>query len=84
MPSNSKDYIHRVGRTARAGKTGRAVTIVTQYDVEIYQKIEHLIGKKLEEYDVNDKQALILSDSVAEAARIANMVSNDIGFNPFI
>jgi len=73
MPSNSKDYIHRVGRTARAGKTGRAVTIVTQYDVEIYQKIEHLIGKKLEEYDVNDKQALILSDSVAEAARIANM-----------
>lgn len=82
MPSNSKDYIHRVGRTARAGKTGRAVTIVTQYDVEIYQKIEHLIGKKLEEYDVNDKQALILSDSVAEAARIANMVS--IVLNSFI
>ena len=84
MPSNSKDYIHRVGRTARAGKTGRAVTIVTQYDVEIYQKIEHLIGKKLEEYDVNDKQALILSDSVAEAARIANMVSIHISFNYFI
>ena len=82
MPSNSKDYIHRVGRTARAGKTGRAVTIVTQYDVEIYQKIEHLIGKKLEEYDVNDKQPLILSDSVAEAARIANMVS--IVLNSFI
>ena len=57
---------------------------MTQYDVEIYQKIEHLIGKKLEEYDVNDKQALILSDSVAEAARIANMVSNDIDSNPFI
>jgi len=34
VPQHSKDYVHRVGRTARAGKTGRAVTVVTQYDVE--------------------------------------------------
>lgn len=44
MPQNSKDYVHRVGRTARAGKSGSAVTMVTQYDVEIFQKIEALIG----------------------------------------
>ena len=50
IPGNSKDYVHRVGRTARAGKTGRAITLVTQYDVEIFQKIEALIGKKLAEY----------------------------------
>ena len=36
VPSNSKDYVHRVGRTARAGKSGRAVTVVTQYDVEAF------------------------------------------------
>jgi ATP-dependent RNA helicase DDX47/RRP3 len=30
IPSNSKDYIHRVGRTARAGTTGRSITFVTQ------------------------------------------------------
>ena len=35
IPTNSKDYIHRVGRTARAGQSGRAITIVTQYDIEI-------------------------------------------------
>ena len=40
VPGNSKDYVHRVGRTARAGRSGRAVTIVTQYDVETYLKIE--------------------------------------------
>lgn len=44
IPANSKDYVHRVGRTARAGRTGRALTLVTQYDVEIFQKIESLIG----------------------------------------
>lgn len=30
IPSHSKDYIHRVGRTARAGRAGRSITFVTQ------------------------------------------------------
>ena len=34
VPAHSKDYVHRVGRTARAGRSGRAVTLVTQYDIE--------------------------------------------------
>ena len=36
--------VGRVGRTARAGRAGRAVTFVSQYDVELYQRIEHLLG----------------------------------------
>lgn len=44
VPPNPKDYVHRVGRTARAGRSGRAVTIVTQYDVEIFQRIEFMTG----------------------------------------
>lgn len=40
IPTHSKDYIHRVGRTARAGRAGRAISLVTQYDVELYQRIE--------------------------------------------
>ena len=50
LPANSKDYIHRVGRTARAGRAGRAVTLVSQYDVELYQRIEHMLGEKLGEF----------------------------------
>lgn len=47
LPMCPKDYIHRVGRTARAGRGGRSISFVTQYDVEEVQKIEGLIGKKL-------------------------------------
>jgi ATP-dependent RNA helicase DDX47/RRP3 len=48
LPMCPKDYVHRVGRTARAGKAGRSISFVTQYDIEEVQKIEHLIGKKLQ------------------------------------
>ncbi|KAL0343577.1 UNVERIFIED_CONTAM: DEAD-box ATP-dependent RNA helicase 10 [Sesamum angustifolium] len=50
IPTNSKDYIHRVGRTARAGRSGVAISIVNQYELEWYLQIEKLIGKKLPEY----------------------------------
>lgn len=46
VPTNSKDYVHRVGRTARAGKSGISITVVTQYDVEIYQNVESNLGGK--------------------------------------
>ncbi len=39
MPLNPKDYVHRVGRTARAGRCGRAVTFVCQYDVQDFLRI---------------------------------------------
>jgi ATP-dependent RNA helicase DDX47/RRP3 len=52
IPSHGKDYIHRVGRTARAGKAGRSVSFVTQYDVEAYQRLEELLGLKLPEVSI--------------------------------
>merc|ERR1719238_1352689 len=62
IPTNSKDYIHRVGRTARAGRAGKSVTFVTQYDVELYQKIETAIGKKLEEWPHEKDEVLALKE----------------------
>ena len=70
-PTNSKDYIHRVGRTARAGRAGKSITMVCQYDVEIYQKIEAAIGKKLEEWPHEKDQIMVLKERVDEAKRIA-------------
>tara|TARA_B100001540_G_scaffold246558_1_gene221868 strand:- start:825 stop:2363 length:1539 start_codon:yes stop_codon:yes gene_type:complete len=71
VPMNSKDYVHRVGRTARAGRSGLAITLVTQYDVELYQKIERLIEKRLEKYPVEEEQCLVMLERVNEAQRIA-------------
>lgn len=71
LPNNSKDYIHRVGRTARAGRSGKSITFVTQYDVEVYQRIEQALSKKLEEFSVDKDAVMLLQERVAEAQRIA-------------
>jgi len=79
LPVKSEDYVHRVGRTARAGKGGRAVTIVTQYDVEVFQRIETLIKKKLDAFPASEADALILADRVTEAQREAAAKIRDEG-----
>jgi ATP-dependent RNA helicase DDX47/RRP3 len=73
VPGNSKDYVHRVGRTARAGRSGRSVTLVTQYDVEVFQKIEHLTGVKMEAFPAERDEVLLLLEQVGNAQRIATM-----------
>ncbi|KAG8829541.1 ribosomal RNA processing protein [Serendipita sp. 399] len=71
VPQNSKDYIHRVGRTARAGRAGRAITFVTQYDIEFHLRIEEVIGKKMEEWVIPEQEVAMLSEKVEEAGRAA-------------
>ncbi len=71
LPSHGKDYIHRVGRTARAGKAGRSLSFVTQYDVEAYQHLETMIGAKLPQFPVDEESALMLLERVSESQRMA-------------
>ena len=44
LPSVPEDYVHRIGRTGRAGKKGFAISIVSAYDVAYLFEIEKLIG----------------------------------------
>ncbi len=48
LPFDSESYVHRIGRTGRAGKEGVAVSIVTPHEFRMLQKIEKNIGTKLE------------------------------------
>jgi ATP-dependent RNA helicase DDX47/RRP3 len=71
IPTDSKSYIHRVGRTARAGRAGKSLSLVTQYDMELFLRIEAALGKKLPEYNVESEQVLLLQERVGEAQREA-------------
>lgn len=51
LPRNPDDYIHRVGRTARAGREGLAISLVGQRDVELVQAIEERVGRKMEGFE---------------------------------
>jgi ATP-dependent RNA helicase RhlE len=48
IPFNAEDYVHRIGRTGRAGASGLAVSFVSGKDTRLLADIEKLIGKKLE------------------------------------
>ena len=72
LPPDSQTYIHRVGRTARAGKSGRALSCVTQYDVEVWLRIENALGRKIDQYENAVKEeVLVLGQRVGEAQRQA-------------
>jgi ATP-dependent RNA helicase RhlE len=48
VPFNAEDYVHRIGRTGRAGASGLAITLVTREDNRLVTDIEKLIKKKIE------------------------------------
>ena len=47
LPETSEDYVHRIGRTARAGKNGQAITFASPSEILAVRKIEQLIKKTL-------------------------------------
>ena len=48
VPYNAEDYVHRIGRTGRAGARGEAVSLVTEEDRPLLVAIEKLIGRRIE------------------------------------
>jgi ATP-dependent RNA helicase RhlE len=49
LPHVPEDYVHRIGRTGRAGETGQAVSLVSGEDRSYLRDIERLIGKQIEQ-----------------------------------
>ena len=47
VPFDPEDYIHRIGRTARAQKTGEAITFINKKQIKLFKKIEKVIEKKI-------------------------------------
>ena len=47
VPHDAEDYVHRIGRTARADRTGEAITFINSKQVKNFMDIESLIGKEV-------------------------------------
>ena len=47
VPRDEEDYVHRIGRTARAGRGGKAVTFVNEKDMLFFRQIERFLGKEI-------------------------------------
>ena len=54
VPAEPTDYIHRIGRTGRAGELGWAITFVTEQDVDEFYEIEKLMDKTADIYEAGD------------------------------
>jgi len=54
IPEHPEDYVHRVGRTARADADGDAISLVTSDDEPMIYRIEHLLGYKIERKKLPD------------------------------
>lgn len=85
LPRRPVDYVHRVGRTARAGRRGRAVSLVGESDVALVHAVEKISGRSLEKCtDITDDMALKLLGSVTKAVRLSKMKLADIGFDELV
>jgi superfamily II DNA/RNA helicase len=57
LPKFAEDYIHRIGRTGRAGASGQALSFVGREDVFALRKIEHLIGRSVQVSEIEGHEA---------------------------
>ncbi|KAJ8698282.1 putative RNA helicase [Pleurotus ostreatus] len=80
MPEEPTEYTHRVGRTARAGRGGVAISFVTEKDEENVLKVEDRIKTKLEEMTLPEDKVLEKLNAVSTAKRLANMELHDMDF----
>lgn len=55
VPNECEDYVHRIGRTARAGAEGRALTFVSEHDMYRFGQIEDFLEKSVRKLDVPDE-----------------------------
>ena len=55
VPPDPEDYIHRIGRTARAATTGTAITFVNERDQRRFFTIENLIGKEIQKINLPEE-----------------------------
>ena len=81
VPKDPRDYVHRVGRTARAGRGGQAITIMTQYDIQLILAAEKFIGAQLQKIEYDEKEALDDINHQIKVMQVVRIKMNEQGIN---
>lgn len=69
IPRDAEDYVHRIGRTARAQRKGAALTLVSPADLRSFKKIEQLIGKEVPRLPLPPHVEAMKNDPVRDNSR---------------
>ena len=83
VPSHAEDYVHRIGRTGRAGRDGKAIMICTPRDERNFSNIEALIQKNIPQI-VNPLPSKASTSSVEEVQVTPKQKTNRIPLKPKI
>lgn len=76
LPRDSEDYIHRIGRTGRAGKSGLAFSFVSKNQVHLLKKIERTNGIKINKRERPTVEELDFARFETYSAKIKNILDN--------
>ncbi len=81
IPYDTESYIHRIGRTGRAGRQGEAILFVMPRERRMLATIERVIGNKIEQMklpnaaDINEKRALKLTRDISQTLATVDLAS---------
>ena len=81
VPKNPRDYVHRVGRTARAGRGGTAVTLVTQFDIKLVLAAEEFVKAKMEKTEYPEKEVLDDLSHIVKVMQVVRVKMNEQGMD---
>lgn len=82
LPSDSETYVHRIGRTGRAGSEGTAYSLVSDKDVDSLMRIEEYLKHKLETQYIEDVDLVKDFKPYEYEARKQSYMGGRQGFNP--
>ena len=74
VPMHAEDYVHRIGRTGRAGREGHAFTLATPIDGKYVAAIEKLLGSSIPRIPIEGLDSAPFSEGKSAAARSAEGV----------
>lgn len=77
VPQDPESYVHRIGRTGRAGKTGMAMTFVTPREIDIIKNIERTTNSKMERMKPPTVDEAIESQQQMTVEKIRSIVESD-------